>query len=166
MQVSQTKLSHVAVVLFYRLTESEPHPRPPPHAPTAFFTQSFCKNSVQYQRLNVGTVPTVPGAPHFQTDRSSTRAEFVFELVRAGLGHRQSWRNLGTSHFPPLSLRVRLICTTMGDGFIAVVSPNGSAPRQESTPHTQIARAAGLRRWVGPRGGCALRGVRTGSRWL
>ena len=38
---------------FYILTESEPHPRPPPHAPTAFFTQSFCKNSVQYQRLLV-----------------------------------------------------------------------------------------------------------------
>lgn len=35
------------------MTESEPHPRPPPHAPTAFFTQSFCKNSVQYQRLLV-----------------------------------------------------------------------------------------------------------------
>ena len=30
----------------------------------------------------------------------------------------------------------------------------------------ESARAAGPRRWVGPRGGCALRGVRTGSRWL
>jgi hypothetical protein len=30
----------------------------------------------------------------------------------------------------------------------------------------ESARAAGPRRWVGPLGGCALRGVRTGSRYL
>jgi hypothetical protein len=30
----------------------------------------------------------------------------------------------------------------------------------------ESARAAGLQRWVGPRGSCALRGVRTGSRCM
>ena len=44
---------HTLTLSFLQVDGVQPHPRPPPHAPTAFFTQSFCKNSVQYQRLLV-----------------------------------------------------------------------------------------------------------------
>jgi hypothetical protein len=69
---------------FYSLTQSEPHPRPPPHAPT-LFKQSFCEIPVT-NKWFVGTVNCRRGSPHFQTDRLSPRVggkvgEFVFELV-------------------------------------------------------------------------------------
>ena len=48
-------------------------------------------------------------------------------------------------------------------------SPNHPSAASVAVRHrrrAESARAACPRRWVGSRGGCALRGRRTGSRWL